>query len=413
MRLEEQIAFDFEASRVSTDFVVTKANVLIELPHNLEVQEYRLIHTLISLIQPGDEQFKTHFLRVKEVADLLEIQEKNFYKKIREVVTSLQKKQLTIREGNESDLVVNWLSASRYHHKKGLVELEFSPQLRPYLLTLKRDFTSYRLVNTLFLKSKYSIRIYEILKRYQNFGGRKKFTLEDLRGLLEIERDKLTHYGHLKQRVLLRSQSELAEKTDICFEFEEIKTLNRVVSIVFNIKSNTRRKVLTDGAVTRILDEGAYDLLTRFGVRKDKAKELIQTFGEERVKANIQYVYDKKKDANVENISGYIVKAIQDNYVDSLAEYDEENDLDFETSILQLNQRIQRHISFAQAFIVEDPNNERSIKSEMAQKIMNDINAAMSARSQNRLRPLEEADLDHQYAKEIFAYVKENPHQIV
>lgn len=137
---------------------------------------------------------------------------------------------------------MNWLSASRYHHKKGFVELEFSPQLKPYLLSLKRSFTMYRLENVLLLKSKYSIRLYEILKRWQNFG-RCKFTIEELRGLLDIDKNTLTHYGHLKQRVLIRAQSELAEKTDITFNFEEIKQGNRVVSIVCQIKNNGRKKL--------------------------------------------------------------------------------------------------------------------------------------------------------------------------
>jgi plasmid replication initiation protein len=128
-----------------------------------------------------------------------------------------------IRGNNgESELVVNWLSASRYHHRKRLVELEFSPQLKPYLLKLKKDFTKYKFANVLVLKSKYSIRMYEPLKRYLNIGKR-RFTIEQLRNLLEIEPGKLTNYGHMKQRVLLKTQKELADKTDISFEFEETK----------------------------------------------------------------------------------------------------------------------------------------------------------------------------------------------
>jgi hypothetical protein len=114
-RMIEQLEFDLEPSRISANYIVTKSNALIETPINLDLQESRIIYTLISLIQPADEDFKTHFLKVKEMADLLDIQDKNFYKRIREVVTGLQRKTITIRENKgESDLVVNWLSASRY-----------------------------------------------------------------------------------------------------------------------------------------------------------------------------------------------------------------------------------------------------------------------------------------------------------
>ncbi|MEK5183452.1 MULTISPECIES: replication initiation protein [unclassified Paenibacillus] len=405
----EQLTFDYEASPVSNNYIVTKSNALIETPHNLELQEARLIYTLISLIQPDDEVFKTHFIRVKEVAELLEIKEKNYYKKIREVVARLQSKQLTIRENNgESDLVVNWLSASRYHHKKGFVELEFSPQLKPYLLSLKRSFTMYRLENVLLLKSKYSIRLYEILKRWQNFG-RCKFTIEELRGLLDIDKNTLTHYGHLKQRVLIRAQSELAEKTDITFNFEEIKQGNRVVSIVCQIKNNGRKKIITDGSTSPLLDEGPFELLMRIGVRREIATELINTYGEDRVKANIQYVYEKKKDVDVENISGYIIKAIRDNYVSSSSDYNEEDDLDIETSIKQLNERIFKRIMFCNVQTKDDPSGEKQYTREMSQHILNEINKVLQARFDKNLRPLEESDFEHKYTKEIYSFMQERP----
>lgn len=410
----EQLELDFgPPTPISPEYIVTKSNVLIETPLNLDLQESRIIYTLISLIQPDDEDFKTHHIKVKEFADILDLQEKNFYKKIRDVVTGLQRKQLVIRENNgESDLVVNWLSASRYHHRKGLVELEFSPQLKPYLLKLKKDFTRYKLANVLVLKSKYSIRMYELLKRYLNFGKR-RFTIEQLRNLLEIEPDKLTHYGHMKQRVLLKTQEELAEKTDISFDFEETKVGHKVVAITCYIKQNHRKKLLQKSAEVFESDVTAYSLLTRFGVRKAVADELIANFGEERVKANIQYVYETKQEANIDNISGYIVKAIREDFVNNGAGYDDEDDFDFETSIPQLNARLRRLIELHQEKIeAGKKSDEKRLRSEMTQEIVDEIHRTLDLRRTRNLRPLESDDFEHPYARDIYEYLLEHPYVV-
>lgn len=407
----EQLEFDLGPTSISPEYVVTKSNALIEMPLNLDLQESRVIYTLISLIQPDDEDFKTHFVKVKEFADILDLQEKNFYKKIREVVTGLQRKTLVIRENNgESDLVVNWLSASRYHHRKGLVELEFSPQLKPYLLKLKKDFTRYKLANVLVLKSKYSIRMYELLKRYLNFGKR-RFTLEQLRNLLEIDPGKLTHYGHLKQRVLLKTQEELAEKTDISFDFEETKVGHKVVAITCYIKPNHRKKLLLKDPEIFEKDVTAYSLLTRFGVRKPVAEELIQTFGEKRVKDNIQYVYETKQEANIDNISGYMVKAIREDFVHNGAGYEDEDRFDFDTSIPHLNARLRRLIEQHHEKIDgAKKSEEKKLRSDMAQDVVDEIHRTLEIRRNRNLRPLESEDFDQKYVRELYEYLLEHPY---
>ncbi|MCM3130560.1 replication initiation protein [Paenibacillus sp. MER 78] len=407
----EQLEFDLEPTSISPEYIVTKSNALIEMPLNLDLQESRVIYTLISLIQPDDEDFKTHFVKVKEFADILDLQEKNFYKKIREVVTGLQRKTLVIRENNgESELVVNWLSASRYHHRKGVVELEFSPQLKPYLLKLKKDFTRYKLANVLVLRSKYSIRMYELLKRYLNFGKR-RFTLEQLRNLLEIEPGKLTHYGHLKQRVLLKTQEELAEKTDISFDFEETKVGHKVVAITCYIKQNHRNKLLQKDP--DLFEEGvtAISLLTRFGVRKSVAEDLLKTFGEKRVKANIQYVYETKQEASIDNISGYMVKAIREDFVNNGAGYEEEDLYDFETSIPHLNARLRRLIENHQEKMDQaKKSEEKKMRSDMTQAVVDEIHRTLEIRRSRNLRPLDPEDFEQKYVRELYEYLLEHPY---
>ena len=86
------------------------------------------------------------------------------YDHLKQSINKLVEKTFTIPE-KDGLLVISIFSSAKYFYKNGLIELEFSPKMRPYLLNLKETFTSYRAENVLTLKSFYSIRIYELLKQ--------------------------------------------------------------------------------------------------------------------------------------------------------------------------------------------------------------------------------------------------------
>jgi len=53
----------------------------------------------------------------------------------------------------------------------GIINFEVNPSLKPYLLNITNNFTSYHLDTIAHLKSTYTIRIYELLKQYENIKG--------------------------------------------------------------------------------------------------------------------------------------------------------------------------------------------------------------------------------------------------
>jgi Initiator Replication protein len=118
--------------------------------------------------------------------------------------------------------------------------MRFDPFLRPYLLELKREFTSYKLENIVKLKSTYAIRIYELLKQYEKLKER-TFPVKELRKILGVE-DIYPAYGNFKQRVLVPAQKELQKKTDIHFEIEEIKLDRKVEKVKFTIVKDEKKQ---------------------------------------------------------------------------------------------------------------------------------------------------------------------------
>jgi len=62
--------------------------------------------------------------------------------------------------------------------------------------------------------------------------------------MLGIEK-KYKYYGNIKDKIILKAQKELKEKTDIAFEFIEIKEgRKRVVGIIFVIFKNVIKEPL-------------------------------------------------------------------------------------------------------------------------------------------------------------------------
>lgn len=403
----KQIEFDFQLDAISDHYIVSESNALIEARTNLTLYEERLIYILASRIHPDDTNFKTHFFKVKDIAEKLDLTEKNFYKRVRDIIDGLQDKKVIIEEKSmNSTLSAHWLAAARYYHGKGVIELEFSEMLRPYLLQLQQNFTKFKLWNVLYLKSFYSSKLYKLLKQYLPLGKR-RFTMEQLREKLEVEDGKYVKYSHLKNRILLAAQAELEAKTDIQFTFEEIKSGAKVVGIVFHIRPNPKnnREGINDNEL--IDNENLVELLARFEINTKTAKQLVKKYGELHIRNNVKYVYEKKRNIEVSNMAGYIIRAIEDNYADSDRVFELENEDDPLTSITHLNNRISKLVFFYDQCVKEGIKSEEDSRNAVTQEIMGEITKTLFQREVHNMRPMEENDFYHYKGKEAFKLFSE------
>ncbi len=240
---------NFKVKRVSKEIniteesIVTKSNELVEARYRLSLREQRFVLLMVSMIEPEDEDFTYYEIPARDLIKHLGLEkEHDAYKRVRKLVRGMQTRILTIDEdGGPVDVV--WVASAKYGNDS-VVSFEFSRRLKPYLLQLSREFTTYKLMNVVRLQSSHAIRIYELLKRYERIG-RRTIQLDDLRLTLGIE-DSSTYalYGNIKSKILLPAQREIARHTDISFTFDEIKRGRKVVELRFMIKPNKSKQSL-------------------------------------------------------------------------------------------------------------------------------------------------------------------------
>jgi hypothetical protein len=213
--------------------IVTQANELVESRYNLPLGEQRLVLTMISRIQPEDEDFKPYRISVGDFAEFLGVDKDSAYRECKKITAKLLTRVLHIKEEGRL-LQIGWMSSAEYIDGSGMVNLTFDPQLKPYLLQLKSNFTSCKLTMLLSFKSQYTMRVYTLLKQYEKLKSR-EIEIEQLRDVLGIRKDQYKKYNDFKKDVLIYSQKELTEKADLYFEFEEIKFGRRMGAILFHI----------------------------------------------------------------------------------------------------------------------------------------------------------------------------------
>lgn len=213
--------------------IVTQSNELVSARYTLPLGEQRLLMTMISRIQPDDEDFKPYRISVSELADFLGVARGSAYNECKKITRSLLGRVLEINEPGRL-LQTHWVSSADYVDGTGMVILTFDPQLKPYLLQLQGNFTSCKLGMLLSFKSQYTIRIYTFLKQHLLLKTR-EIELNHLREMMGLKKDQHESYKHFKSNILLPTQKELLEKSDLSFEFEEIKYGRKVGAIRFLI----------------------------------------------------------------------------------------------------------------------------------------------------------------------------------
>lgn len=317
-----------EVTKLDKKYIVTKSNNLINAKYKLSLEEQRIVLVLASMVQPEDKEFKLYKFKIRDFLNLINVKDERKYTELPKITKKLLDKTLEIKyELNDQKILLqtSWLSSVEYY--SGFIELAFSPKLKPFLLGLKEFYTTYKLDNVLNLKSKYSIRLYEVLKSCQ-FKKTLCIKVEELKKLLGID-NKYSRFYDIKSKILNKVKNELKKKTDIYFNYEEIKEGKSAVKIKFFIHSNNLNNSLSKNTFTEDFEknipyESSYteedvcrikekiEYLTNGKITYKVVYSLLDNKGKEKV---FNYLNNYKKfKVNKHNPTGFLIKAITEEY---------------------------------------------------------------------------------------------------
>ncbi|MGU3473105.1 replication initiation protein [Paenibacillus sp. D51F] len=295
---------------------VNQSREIINAQQDLDLTERRLIFSLVSLVQPDDEEFKTYTVSIKDLANLIGVEGKSFYSRVEKAIDSLQSKQLILSHDKNTRQKITWVQSATYKDGEGRVTIKLSEDLAPLFRNLKRAYTKFRLKNVIKLKSEYSWRLYEILKE-REFRKERILKISELRHLLNIPDDKYKMLKHIRE-LIENAQRELEEKTDISFTYEIHKRVGRTVdSFIFRISKN-KNNLNSEQEIANYDAERLLQLLAENGIHQKKAVQLAKTYHPFYIEENVRHAQAMKIGQSIRNMAGYIVKAIEENYANSL-----------------------------------------------------------------------------------------------
>lgn len=220
---------------------VVKANELIQKSRfSLSLQQQKVVLYLISQIKSYEEDFTECQFSIQDFCRVCGIDYtsgKN-YSALKTAIKEIADKSIWIRLEDGRETLLRWIEKPYINHKDGTVRIRLDRDMKPFLLQLQKNFTQYELVWTLHFKSKYTIRLYELVKSihyYDLESYTRRFTLDELKQLLDGEKYKA--YQDFKRYVLEPAIEEINKHSDKLVSYEPIKNGRAVSGIALTIES--------------------------------------------------------------------------------------------------------------------------------------------------------------------------------
>ena len=224
--------------------LVAKRNVLNEIRStSMTVQELRFFSIYLSKINPWDVSTRLVGFPIEDFQRIMGFGRLNI-KQLKASTDSLLCKivHLWDEDGGYNSFQLFKRCGVFKKDEQWFVEIDAHDDALPLMFEFKNRYFKYELWNALRLKSPNQVRMYEILKQYEQSGIRELSiqTLRELLGVAPTEYTGRTGWTNFKKYVLDACQQALKECTDICYTYERGKTGKggKWLTIVFHISKN-------------------------------------------------------------------------------------------------------------------------------------------------------------------------------
>lgn len=233
----QQKEIDYQRS-----LTVVKSNEMIRQGRfDLSLVEQRIVLYIVSKIKPGDTEFRTVSMSIKEFCAVTGIAYQQNLSQLKDNVKDLADKSIWFqRPGTKTKTLIRWIEKPELEEDSDIIRIRLDSDLMPYLLQLRSNFTEYQLLNILALRSRHSVLLYELLKSYLHIGYY-EISLEQLRDYLRLT-DGYEETKYFNRDVVVPAVSEINEYTDIEVECQYLKKGKFISGYSFTITEQTENK---------------------------------------------------------------------------------------------------------------------------------------------------------------------------
>jgi plasmid replication initiation protein len=188
----------------------------------MNLQELRFLSIYLSRINPREcEKTREVVFPLHEFKKIMDLKEDNI-NYFKSVTKKLLQKVITVpdKEGGYTQFqLFKRCKVLKHDNGEWYIEINAHDDALPLMFDFKREYFKYELWNVLNLKSPSQIRMYEILKQYENIGYR-ILNIKELRELLGIEPEEYAKWSNFKTYVLNSCQEALSKYTDLSYTYE-------------------------------------------------------------------------------------------------------------------------------------------------------------------------------------------------
>lgn len=229
-------------------------NDLVKSKSTLSLNATKLLRIAIMQIMKEDPDLLTYRVSITKLAEFLNIPSSNLYRDVHSICIELLQQIVEIGDGNihHKWKAFQWCSKCSYEDGTGIITIRLHEELRPYLLELSKNYTSYLVDNIIRMKSVYAIRVYELIKcrlktnRTLSKPVRIELSLDEIRKATDTE-NKFTKTNNFKQRIIDVAVKEINENAQFSIaEYGYIKDGRAAVGVYFIAQAKTYHVLPTE-----------------------------------------------------------------------------------------------------------------------------------------------------------------------
>jgi plasmid replication initiation protein len=279
---------------------VRQHNAITTARYEMTACEMDIVFALLSKLTNKDKPGTMYRVQIKELELLTGRQWQ--YKQLLESTEQLNSRVYHIEDKSKL-LQVGLLASAEYLKGQGVIELEVSEKMRPYLIDLKNNFTSFRLQAAFSLTSKFAKRIYQLASQWKDVGETKTFTLDEFKFMLNLkdpkgkEPEQYTQISTLQRDVLKVAVTQINERTDLTISYELLKKGRAYHSVKFYVNAQVPEQL----PIPFEIDENdakaqmARNHLERLGIKDPALVSKIMT-DKKLTDALFEFIYKTKTD---------------------------------------------------------------------------------------------------------------------